>query len=416
MCMMIWDGFQRYRVNLPSSAVRDFFFLGGSSVKELLKTDNKRPDGYTLIPWQAGRNLTWDVSIRCSIVHSNHVCDCGRCYRDRVRAQDCAVCGALEYILLLSHNFRDVWTNKRSRPLLPVWTRSPNSWLHWRSEGNRTSTSAYFGDHPTVQFHFVSWQLCGCIMWETTLVMLSRISPSIIICNTFRNQVLKKIIQSWYVTRHMSMKTYIKRRGITWITCESHVNHMWNTSHFSVKVLTLSTEDSRIRLIIKLTITAHSVCSFTSYEGCAAAVLTIWLHEARISRDNCNAILARWRITTFKRWLQIAYYRKPTTVYYRLTYTTVYIPYTTVYIPYTTVSLLPYTVRQFSSINTETQAETLQYRQVFSSQNWHRGVSNFFQRFHVQIDDLYEISLPVTPDFALFSKWRLKSKMTAKRL
>ena len=36
------------------------------SIKEpkgLLRTDNTRPDGYTLIPWQAGRNLTWDVSI-----------------------------------------------------------------------------------------------------------------------------------------------------------------------------------------------------------------------------------------------------------------------------------------------------------------------------------------------------------------
>ena len=31
--------------------------------KGLLKSDNKRPDGYSLIPWHAGRNLTWDVSI-----------------------------------------------------------------------------------------------------------------------------------------------------------------------------------------------------------------------------------------------------------------------------------------------------------------------------------------------------------------
>ena len=128
-----------------------------------------------------------DCQHRCSIVHSNHVCDCGRCHGDCIRAQDCEVCGALEYILLLSNNFRDVWTNKRSRPLLPGWTRSPNNWLHWRCEGNRTSTSAYFGDHPTVQFYFVPWQLCCCIMWETTLVVLSRISPSTIICNTFRN-------------------------------------------------------------------------------------------------------------------------------------------------------------------------------------------------------------------------------------
>ena len=149
--------------------------------KGLLRTDNKRPDGFTLIPWQAGRNLTWgrvDCQHCCSIVHSNHVCDCGRCHGDRVRAQDREVCGALEYILFLSNNFRDVWPNQRSRPLLPGRTRSPNSWLHWGCKGNRTSTSAYFGDHPTVQFHFVSWQLCCYIMWETTLVVLSRIPPS----------------------------------------------------------------------------------------------------------------------------------------------------------------------------------------------------------------------------------------------
>ena len=36
------------------------------SIKEpkgLLRTNNKRPDGFTLIPWQAGRNLAWDVLI-----------------------------------------------------------------------------------------------------------------------------------------------------------------------------------------------------------------------------------------------------------------------------------------------------------------------------------------------------------------
>ena len=74
------------------------------SIKEpkgLLRTDNKRPDGYTLIPWQTGRNLTWDVSIVNTVAASYN---------------------------------------------------------------QTTSTSAYFGDHPTVQFHFVSWQLCCCIM------------------------------------------------------------------------------------------------------------------------------------------------------------------------------------------------------------------------------------------------------------
>ena len=38
--------------------------------KGLLKTDNKRPDGYSLIPWHAGRNLTWDVSITNTVAAS----------------------------------------------------------------------------------------------------------------------------------------------------------------------------------------------------------------------------------------------------------------------------------------------------------------------------------------------------------
>ena len=38
--------------------------------KGLLKTDNKRPDGYSLIPWHAGRNLTCDVSITNTVAAS----------------------------------------------------------------------------------------------------------------------------------------------------------------------------------------------------------------------------------------------------------------------------------------------------------------------------------------------------------
>ena len=29
----------------------------------LMRLDGKRPDGLTLIPWQAGRSLTWDVTV-----------------------------------------------------------------------------------------------------------------------------------------------------------------------------------------------------------------------------------------------------------------------------------------------------------------------------------------------------------------
>ena len=52
-----------------------------------------------------GRNLTWDVSIvntvAASYIQTRSVI-AGGATENRVRAQDCEVCGALEYILLLS--------------------------------------------------------------------------------------------------------------------------------------------------------------------------------------------------------------------------------------------------------------------------------------------------------------------------
>ena len=32
----------------------------------LSRSDGKRPDGLTLIPWRAGRSLTWDVTVSCT--------------------------------------------------------------------------------------------------------------------------------------------------------------------------------------------------------------------------------------------------------------------------------------------------------------------------------------------------------------
>ena len=45
---------------------RELSRAGIPSSKEpsgLSRTDGKRPDGMTLIPWQAGRNLLWDVTV-----------------------------------------------------------------------------------------------------------------------------------------------------------------------------------------------------------------------------------------------------------------------------------------------------------------------------------------------------------------
>ena len=36
----------------------------------LFRTDGKRPDGLTLVPWQSGRSLGWDVTVTCPLAES----------------------------------------------------------------------------------------------------------------------------------------------------------------------------------------------------------------------------------------------------------------------------------------------------------------------------------------------------------
>ena len=36
----------------------------------LFRTDGKRPDGLTLIPWQSGKSLCWDVTVTCPLAES----------------------------------------------------------------------------------------------------------------------------------------------------------------------------------------------------------------------------------------------------------------------------------------------------------------------------------------------------------
>jgi len=36
----------------------------------LYRTDGKRPDGVTLVPWQSGKSLCWDVTVTCPVAES----------------------------------------------------------------------------------------------------------------------------------------------------------------------------------------------------------------------------------------------------------------------------------------------------------------------------------------------------------
>ena len=36
----------------------------------LFRTDGRRPDGLTLVPWQSGKSLCWDVTVICPLAES----------------------------------------------------------------------------------------------------------------------------------------------------------------------------------------------------------------------------------------------------------------------------------------------------------------------------------------------------------
>jgi len=40
------------------------------ALNSLLWSDGKQPNGLTLIPWQAGQALTWDVTVMCLLAES----------------------------------------------------------------------------------------------------------------------------------------------------------------------------------------------------------------------------------------------------------------------------------------------------------------------------------------------------------
>jgi len=45
-------------------------FLARKKPQGLCRSDGKRPDGLTLIPWQSGKSLVWDVTVVCPLTDS----------------------------------------------------------------------------------------------------------------------------------------------------------------------------------------------------------------------------------------------------------------------------------------------------------------------------------------------------------
>ena len=49
---------------------RNTIFPATKEPAGLMRSDGKRPDGLTLVPWQAGRSVTWDVTVTDTLAES----------------------------------------------------------------------------------------------------------------------------------------------------------------------------------------------------------------------------------------------------------------------------------------------------------------------------------------------------------
>ena len=78
-CFIVWDCAvaKRWTVmqeNCPESERGTLFNNNNNNNNKkpvgLVRQDGKRPDGHTLIPFEGGRSLTWDVTVVCSTADS----------------------------------------------------------------------------------------------------------------------------------------------------------------------------------------------------------------------------------------------------------------------------------------------------------------------------------------------------------
>ena len=50
--------------------IRSFGIPVCKKLTGLARTDGKRPDGLTMLPWEGGKPLTWDITVTSTLAHS----------------------------------------------------------------------------------------------------------------------------------------------------------------------------------------------------------------------------------------------------------------------------------------------------------------------------------------------------------
>ena len=104
---------------------RCFALAGTPVIKEptgLFRTDGKRPDDLTLVPWQSGKSLCWDVTVimPSGRIIRHWVRPRGRCCSGTRRfSQRRKICQHWKRIPLCAHRGRNFRLNEHNS--LPIW-------------------------------------------------------------------------------------------------------------------------------------------------------------------------------------------------------------------------------------------------------------------------------------------------------
>ena len=66
----IYRGLKNKKIIIVARSLASARVTVSKEPSDLSRSDGKRPDGLTLIPWRAGRSLIWDVIVSCTTADS----------------------------------------------------------------------------------------------------------------------------------------------------------------------------------------------------------------------------------------------------------------------------------------------------------------------------------------------------------